>query len=75
MAIKIKVRKIGNSLGIILTKELTDELRVEEGDSLYCTGGKNEIKLTANNPGFANDLDVFKAINKRYRNALGELAK
>jgi putative addiction module antidote len=75
MAKKIKVRKIGNSLGIILPKELMDELRVEEGDSLYCTGGKNEIKLTATNPGFANDLAVFKALNKRYRNALGELAK
>ena len=75
MAKKIKVRKIGNSLGIILPKELMDELRVEEGDSLYCTGGKSEIKLTATNPGFAQDLAVFKALNKRYRNALGELAK
>lgn len=75
MAKKIKVRKIGNSLGIILPKEFMDELRVEEGDALYCTGGKKEIKLTADNPGFADDLAVFKALNKRYRNALGELAK
>ncbi|NBY42106.1 MAG: AbrB/MazE/SpoVT family DNA-binding domain-containing protein [Verrucomicrobia bacterium] len=75
MAKKIKIRKIGNSLGVILPRELIDELRVEEGDSLYCTGGKNEIKLTANNPKFADDLAVFKALNKRYRNALDELAK
>lgn len=75
MAKKIKVRKIGNSLGVILPRELIDELRVEEGDLLYCTGGRKEIKLSAANPGFAQDLAAFKALNKRYRNALVELAK
>ena len=37
MAIEAKVRKIGNSLGIVLPKEVLQTLKVEEGASLYIT--------------------------------------
>ena len=33
--IKTTVRKIGNSLGIVLSKELLDRLNVREGDELF----------------------------------------
>jgi putative addiction module antidote len=35
MATKLKVRKIGNSLGIILSKDEFERLGVKEGDALY----------------------------------------
>ncbi len=75
MAKKLKVRRIGNSLGVILPKEILEQLRVEEGDGLDYSASKDGIRLFATNPDFAKELAVFKSLCRRYRNALGELAK
>jgi putative addiction module antidote len=75
MAKKLKVRKIGNSLGVILPRDVLEDLRVEEGDSLDYVTNKKEIRLFASNPNFAEEMEVFKSLSRRYRNALGELAK
>ncbi len=75
MAKKLKVRKIGNSLGVILPKEVLDDLRLEEGDSLDYLTNEKELRLFASNPNFAEEMKVFKSLSRRYRNALGELAK
>lgn len=76
MAYTTKVRKIGNSLGVILPKEALAELQVEEGQSLYLTktpdGG---LRVTAGDKEFERQLQVGQSIMKRYRNALRELAK
>ena len=40
MAKKLKVRRIGNSLGVILPKEVLEQLRVEEGDGLDYSASK-----------------------------------
>ena len=34
---KLEIKKIGNSTGLILPKELLARLRLEQGDSLYVT--------------------------------------
>jgi putative addiction module antidote len=75
MAKKLKVRRIGNSLGIILPKEILEQMRVEEGDALDFTASKDGVKIMAADPMFAQELAVFKSLSRRYRNALGELAK
>ena len=75
MAKKLKVRRIGNSLGVILPKEVLEQLRVEEGDGLDYSASKDGVRLFATNPDFAKELAVFKSLSCRYRNALGELAK
>lgn len=75
MGKKLKVRRIGNSLGIILPKEILEQMRVEEGDSLDYSAGKDGVRIMATNPEFAKELAVFKSLSRRYRNALGELAK
>lgn len=72
---KIKVRKIGNSLGVILPKEVLAELRVEEGDALDYMANKDELRLFAADPNFNKEMEVFRSLSRRYRNALGELAK
>ncbi len=41
----IKIRKIGNSLGVILPKEIQDSLDVEEGDLIEFTKMKNKKVL------------------------------
>jgi len=76
MAYSTKVRKIGNSLGIILPKEALAELKVEEGQALYLSrtpdGG---LRVTAGDEDFEKTMEVGRSLMKRYRNALQELAK
>jgi len=76
ITMKTKVRKIGNSLGIVLPKEALQAMHVEEGSSLYITrGADNSVHLTADRPGFEEVMKVAEKGMQRYRNALKELAK
>ena len=56
MAKKLKVRRIGNSLGVILPKEILEQLRVEEGDGLDYSASKDGVRLFATNPDFAKAM-------------------
>ncbi len=76
MAYTTKVRKIGNSLGVILPKEALAELQVEEGQALYLTKAPDGgLRITAGDEEFGRQLAVGQDLMKRYRNALRELAK
>ena len=76
VAIETKVRRIGNSLGIILPKEALVALKVQEGASLYLTEAPDQtVQLTAEKSEFARTMEVAERCMDRYRNALRELAK
>ena len=76
MAIETKVRKIGNSLGIVLPKEALRQLNVEEGAIIHLTGdAEGAMRLTPNRPGFKEKMAIAEEGMRRYRNALRELAK
>lgn len=71
-----KVRKIGNSLGIVLPKAVLHAMEVEEGATLYITGdAEGAVRLTPERPGFKEKMAVAELGMQRYRNALKELAK
>jgi putative addiction module antidote len=72
---KLKVRKIGNSLGATFPKEVLDKLQVTEGDTLYVTETPDGIQLSAYDPDFETVMAAADDITRRYRNALKELAK
>ncbi len=72
---KLKVRKIGNSLGVILTKEAVEALQVSEDSTLYLTDAPNGLRVTAEDPEFAECMAIVDEISVQYRNALRELAK
>ena len=75
MTIELKVRKVGNSLGLVLPKEAISRLNVESGDALFITEAPGGFRLTPANPEFAKQMQVAKKVMKRYRNTLRELAK
>jgi len=76
MAIETKVRRIGNSLGIVLPKEALRALKVEEGTVLYLTEAPaNSLRITAEKAGFAGMMESAEQGMQQYRNALRELAK
>ena len=78
MAHKSKIRKIGNSLGILLPKELLEEMRIGEGDELSFDKASGTYKVTpspAVDPEFERAMEIFRSVTDRYKNALRELAK
>jgi putative addiction module antidote len=76
MNTKTKVRKIGNSYGIILTKEVLQQLRVKEGDELYLAEAPDSsIRVTTVGPSFEQKMKIARDGMDRYKNALRELAK
>lgn len=75
MTLELKLRKVGNSVGIVLPKEALKHLKVKEGDTVTLTEAQDGVRLTSSNPEFAKSLACFESLNRRYRNALRELAK
>ena len=76
MVFELKLRKIGNSLGIVLPKEALAHLKIEEGDSVCATeGADGSLRLSPSSPEVARQLEEAQDIIKRYRNALRELAR
>lgn len=75
MILELKLRKIGNSVGIVLPKEALAHLKVEEGDTVTLTESQDGLRISTGNPEFAKTMAVFESLNKRYRHTLRELAK
>ena len=76
MVLELKLRKVGNSVGVVLPKEALARLNASEGDSLFLTESPDGgLRVTSNSPEFAKKMKVFESLSRRYRNALRELAK
>ncbi len=73
--VQMTVRKIGNSLGVILPAEATAVLRVGKGDTLFLTQSPEGFRITPYDPAFKRQMKVATKGMKKYRNALRELAK
>ncbi len=70
----LKVRKVGNSLGVVLPKTVAARLRVEEGDTIYLTEAPDGYRVTALDTSFAEQMEVAEAIMREEREVLRELA-
>jgi putative addiction module antidote len=71
----LKVTQIGNSLGVILPKDLLARLKVEKGDSLYVTETPSGVALTPYDPSFEEQLERGRQFMREYRDTLRILAK
>lgn len=72
---KLKLRKIGNSVGVILPKEALAAHRLEAEDDLFLIETSQGLELRLYDPDVAEQLDRGRDVAKRYRSALRELAK
>jgi putative addiction module antidote len=73
---EIKLRKIGNSVGVVLPKEALAHLNLREGDKVCLTeGADGSLRLAATNEEFSRQMEIAQAVMQRYRNTLRELAK
>ena len=72
---ELKLTSIGNSVGVILPKEIRDKMNVGNGDSVYLTETPEGYKITPYNPEFEQEMDAARKLMKKRRAALRELAK
>lgn len=75
MTEKLKVRQIGNSAGVVLTKEMLSELGVSIGDDLQVLKTSKGIELTPFDSALDDALRWIEQGAKRYRNTLRALSK
>jgi putative addiction module antidote len=73
--VKTTVRKIGNSLCVILPTRALQALHVSEGDSLFLTEAPGGLRMTPYDPDFDETMKIAEGVMGRYRNALRELSK
>ena len=73
---ELKLRKIGNSVGVVFPQEVLTVLKAQEGDSLQVTeAADGSIRLTTVKPEVSKQMKIAQDIMERYRSALGDLAK
>ena len=71
----LKLTQVGNSVGVILPKELLARLRVEKGDVVYVTESPDGYRITPHSERFEAQMKVARKIMKARRAVLRELAK
>ena len=71
----LKIRKIGNSLGMVLPKEALGKMHVSEGDTVYLTESPDGFRLTPMNKEFEAQMEAAETIMRENRDVLRELAK
>ena len=73
---KLELKRIGNSTGLILPKELLARLGIEQGDSLFVTELPDRtIKLSIYNPEHERVMEIGREVMREYRETFKALAK
>ncbi len=72
----LQIRKIGNSLGIILSRELLARLKLKEGDRLHVVEQTERgIKLTPYSPKHARAMAIARRVMEEYKDTFKALAE
>ena len=71
----VKVTQVGNSLGVVLPKEVVDRLGIARGHQLTLSVTANGIELSPFDPEFDEQMQLAEEIMDQYRDTLRELAK
>ncbi len=71
----LKLTSIGNSVGVILPKELLVKLGVQKGDTVYAVEVPDGVKLSVSDPDYEAQMEVARRLMHKWRNVLRELAK
>ena len=72
---EIKLIAVGNSVGVILPRELLTRLGVQKGDTLHVSDVPDGLQLSVRQPGFEEQMAVARRVMHERRAVLRELAK
>lgn len=75
MTMELKIRKIGNSAGVVLPKDLLAHLGAAVGDTLSVSKTPHGIELSVRDPEFDAQMAAAREVMARRKHALRELAK
>jgi putative addiction module antidote len=72
----LQIRKIGNSVGLILPKDLLARLKLSVGDKLYVVEQtERSIKLSPYDPKHAKAMEIARRSFRKYADTYRALAK
>jgi putative addiction module antidote len=75
MTTNLKITTVGNSVGVVLPKEILERLRVQKGDTLYVTETPDGIELRAYDEEFAEQMAIAEQVMREDRDVLKRLAE
>lgn len=72
----LKITQIGNSVGVILPKEVLARLKLGKGDTVFVTEAANGgVTLTPYDPDLDEQLALGREFMREYRDTFHQLAK
>jgi len=75
MAAAVKITQIGNSVGIVLPREVLAKLKAEKGDVVYITDAPDGIYITPYDKRFAEEMEAARGVMRQHRDVLRKLAE
>ncbi len=75
MTNKLKVVTVGNSVGVVLSKDILEKLRVQKGDSIFAVETSRGIELMPYNSELAEQMKIAEQVMREDRDALRKLAE
>ena len=73
--IALKLTTVGNSVGVVLPKEVLSRLKVEKGDTLYLVETPDGFQITPYDEAFARQIRAAEKVMHDQRDVLRELAR
>jgi putative addiction module antidote len=71
----LKLTQIGNSVGVILPKEVLAKLKLEKGQSIFITETPEGYAITPYDPAVEEQLNAGRDFMREYRDTFHQLAK
>jgi putative addiction module antidote len=73
---KLELKKIGNSTGLILPKELLARLGLQQGDEVFVSEEPDRtVKLSVYNPHHERAMEIARDVMREYKETFKALAK
>jgi putative addiction module antidote len=73
--VRLKIRRIGKSAGIVIPKHVLARLRLAEGHSVFLTEAPNGFRVTVHDAEFEEQMTLAEQVMRKRRNALRELGR
>jgi putative addiction module antidote len=71
----LKLTQIGNSVGVILPREVLGRLRLGKGESVFLTETPDGYVLTPYDPALEEEISAGRSFMNEYRDTFHALAK
>lgn len=71
----LKLTQIGNSIGVVLPKDVLARLKLEKGDTLFITETPDGYAITPYDPALDEQIQAGREFMREFRDTFHALAK